>query len=49
MRVLQTRKDEAFARVLAVPPEGAQYEQAQREYGGSVDAINDATAGSRSA
>jgi hypothetical protein len=48
MRVLQTRKEEAFERMDSLPPEGPQHEEAWRTYSTSVDAINEATAGSRS-
>jgi DNA invertase Pin-like site-specific DNA recombinase len=48
MRVLQAAKNDAFQRMLAAP-EGPQHEEAARAYGRRVDAINEATIGSRTA
>lgn len=47
MRVLQDRKNDSFAKLLSAPADGPQHDAARREYRNSVDAINDATAGTR--
>ena len=47
MRVLQAAKNDAFDVMLKAPPVGSAHEQAREAYGGTVDAINTATAASR--